>query len=127
MKDSVKTAIRNLLHTNIDIHGRSLIAEFRRDGLKRISKLHSHCTNITFSDKSRYDRLFQIVTHKEGVSSMNYIKIFQNAHALSVSVGNSYSEDHFMHIFLDKFRQGEKYTAQISIHHAKLRRKINSY
>ena len=71
-----------------------------------------------FSDTSRYDRLFQKVTHKEGVSATNYIKIFQNAQALSVSVGNSYSEDQLMHIFLDKFHQGGKYTAQIASHHA---------
>ena len=34
---------------------------------------------------------------------MNNIKIFQNAQDLSVSVGNSYSEDHLMHTFLDNF------------------------
>ena len=34
---------------------------------------------------------------------MNYVKIFQNAQALSVSVGNSYSEDQLVHIFLDNF------------------------
>ena len=33
---------------------------------------------------------------------MNYIKIFQNAQALSVLVQNSYSEDQIMHIFFDK-------------------------
>ena len=37
---------------------------------------------------------------------MNYIKRFQNAHALSVSVGNNYSEDQLMHTFLDHFYQG---------------------
>ena len=41
---------------------------------------------------------------------MKYIKIFQNSKDLSVSVGNSYSEDQFMHIFLDNFHQGGKYT-----------------
>ena len=45
---------------------------------------------------------------------MNYIKKFQNAQALSVSVGNIYSEDQLMNIFLDKFHQGGKYNAQIS-------------
>ena len=43
---------------------------------------------------------------------MNYIKTFQNAHDLSVSVGNSYSGYQLMHIFLDNFFQGGKYTAQ---------------
>ena len=48
--------------------------------------------------------------------------MFQNAHALSVSVGNSYSEDQLMHTFLDNFHQGEKYPAQIASHQAELRR-----
>ena len=45
---------------------------------------------------------------------MNYIKIFQNAHTLSISVGNAYSEDQPMHTFLDKFHQDGKYTTQIT-------------
>ena len=61
---------------------------------------------MTFSDKSRYDRTFQQVTHKGGESAINYIKRFQNAHALSVLVGNSHSEDQIMHTFLDSFEQG---------------------
>ena len=72
--------IRNLLHANIDVHSRRLIAEFPRDGIKCIDKLQSHCANITFSDKSRYYRTFQQVTNKGGEYAMNYIKRFQNAH-----------------------------------------------
>ena len=53
---------------------------------------------------------------------VDYIKMFQNAHALSVSVGNSYSEDQLMHTFLDNFHQGGKYSAQIASHQAELRR-----
>ena len=53
---------------------------------------------------------------------MNYIKIFQNAQALSVSVGNNYSEDQLMHIFVDNFHQGGKYSTQIAIDQAELRR-----
>ena len=53
---------------------------------------------------------------------MNYIKILQNVQAFSVSVGNIYFEDQFMHIFLDNFHQGGKYTAQIASHQSKLRR-----
>ena len=55
------------------------------------------------SDKSRYDRTFQQVTHKGGEYAINYIKIFHNAHDLSVSVGKSYSEYQLMHTFLDNF------------------------
>ena len=53
---------------------------------------------------------------------MNYIKRFQNAQAFSVSVGNSYSGDQLMHLFLDKFCQGGKYTTQIASHQEELRR-----
>ena len=56
---------------------------------------------MTFADKSRYDRTFQQVTHTGGESAINYIEWFQNAQALSVSVGNSYSEDQLLHTFLD--------------------------
>ena len=52
---------------------------------------------------------------------MNYINKFQNAQALSVSVGKSYSKDQLMYIFLDKFCQGGKYTAQISSYQEELR------
>ena len=75
---------------------------------------------MTFADKSRYDRTFQQVTHRGGESAINYIKLFQNAHALSVSVGNSYSKDQLMHIFLDNFHQGGKYSAQIAMWHLSL-------
>ena len=44
---------------------------------------------------------------------MNYIKRLQISQALSVSVGNNYSKYHFMHIFLNNFHKGGKYSAQI--------------
>ena len=111
IEDYEKKAIRNILHAKIDVHSRILIAEFPKDGLKRIEKLQSNVSNMTFADKSRYESNFKQVTHKGGESAINYIKIFQNAHALSVSVGNSYSEDQLMHTFLDNFHQGGKYSA----------------
>ena len=122
IEDYAKQAIRNLLRDNIDVHSRRLIAEFPKDGIKCIEKLQSHCANMTFADKSRYDRTFQQVTHKGVEYAINYIKRFQNSHALSISVGNSYSEDQIMHTFLDNFHQGEKYSAQIASHQAELRR-----
>ena len=115
-------AIRNLLHTNSCVHSRRLIAEFPDDEIKCIQKLQSHCANMTFADKSRYDRTFQQVTHKGGEYAINYIKRFQNAQTLSVSVGNSYSEDQIMHTFLDNFQQSGKYSAQSASHQAELRR-----
>ena len=93
IEDYAKKAIRNLLHANIDLHSRRLISEFPKYGIKCIDKLQSNCANMNFADKSRYDRTFQQVAHKGRGTAINYIKRFQNAHALSVSVGNRYSED----------------------------------
>ena len=87
-----------------------------------MEKLQSHCANMNFADKSRYDRTFQKVTHKGGESAINYIKRFQNAQVLSVSVGNSYSEDQITHTFLDNFQQSGKYSAQLASHQAELRK-----
>ena len=114
--------MRNLLHAKIDIHRIILIAEFPKDGIKCIEKLQSHCANMTFAGKSRYDRTFQQITYKGGEYAINYIKRFQNAHALSVSVGNNNSEEQLMHKFLDNFHQGGKYLAQIASHQTELRR-----
>ena len=91
------------MHAKIYLQSRRLIADLPGDGVKFISKLHSHYANMTFSGKSRYDRIFQQVTHKGWGSAMNYYKIFQDSQALSVSVGNNYSEDQVMHIFMDNF------------------------
>ena len=52
---------------------------------------------------------------------MNYIKIFQNPQALTVSVVNTYYEDQLMHIFLDNFHQSRTFTAQIASHQEELR------
>ena len=121
IKEYEKMAIRNLLPENSCVHSRRLIAGFPEDGIKCMEKLQSHCANMTFADKSRYDRTFQQVTHKTGESDINYIKRFQNAKALSVSVGNSYSEDQIMHTFLDNFQKSGKYSAQLASHQAELR------
>ena len=61
-------------------------------------------------------------SNKGGESAIKYIKRFQNAQALSVSVGNSYAEDQIMHTFLDNFQQSGKYSAQLASHQAELRR-----
>ena len=86
------------MHANIHVRSRRLITEFAGDGVKCLSKIQSHFVNMTFDDKSRYDRIFQKVTQKGGEPEMNYIKRFQNEKALSVSVGKNYSEDQLMHI-----------------------------
>ena len=56
--DFEKKAIRNLLHANIDVHRRRLIAEFPKDGIICIEKLQSHCENMTFDDKVDMKGLF---------------------------------------------------------------------
>ena len=114
MKYYVRKAIRNILYANIYAHSIRLTSEFPVDGVKCISMLQYNCANMNFDVKSRYDRICQHITYKGGKSAMNYIKGFQNTQDLSVTVGNSYSEYQLMHIFLDKFHQGGKYTAQIS-------------
>ena len=53
---------------------------------------------------------------------MNYINIFKNAQALSISMGYSSSENHFIHMFLDNFHQGVKYYVQIVSHLIELRK-----
>ena len=79
---------------------------------------------MTFSEKNRYDRIFKYFKNKGGEYEINYIKIFQNTQALSVSSGKSYYGDQFMHILLDKFHQGGKYTTQIASHKEKSRRDL---
>ena len=59
---------------------------------------------------------------KEGNLQSTTSRGFQNAHALSVSVGNRYSEDQLMHTFMDSFHQGGKYSAQKASHQAEFRR-----
>ena len=66
IEDYAKKAIIKLLHENIDVHSRRLIAEFPKDGIKCMEKLQSHFANMNFADKSRYDRTFQQVKHKGG-------------------------------------------------------------
>ena len=125
IKYFVRKSIRNILHANIDVQSRIFIAEFPGDEVKCSEKLQSHCASMAFADKSRYDRIFQQVTHNGGESAMNYIKKFQNTQTLSVSVGKKYSEDQLLHVFLDNFHQGGKYYAQIASHQEDLRREGN--
>ena len=110
------------MHANIDVHSRRLIAEFLKDGIKCIKKLQSHCANMSFAEKVDMKGPYKKFTHKGGESAINYTKRFQNSHDLSVSVGNSYSEDQLMNTFLDNFHQRGKYSAQIASHQAELRR-----
>ena len=93
IKYFVKKAIGNILHANIDVHSRRLIAQLPGDRVKFISNIQSHYANMNFAYKSRHDRLFHQVTHKGGESEINYTKRFQNTPALTVSIGHIYSED----------------------------------
>ena len=97
------------------------------DRITFIEKLQSYCANMSFPAKSRYERIFHQITHKGDGSAMNHIKRLQNAQALSVSLGNTYSEYQPMHTFLDNFHQDGKYSAQIDSYQAELMRKGNIY
>ena len=61
IKDNFMKAIKNILNSNIYFHSRKLIAELPTNGVKCISKLQYNYENTKFSDRSRYDRLFQQV------------------------------------------------------------------
>ena len=52
VENDAKKSIRNLLHANIDVHIRRLIAEFPKYGINCIEKFQSHCANMTFSEQS---------------------------------------------------------------------------
>ena len=65
---------------------------------------------------------FHQVTYKVRELEISHIKIFQHSQYLSVIVGNNYSEDQLMHIFLDNFHQGGKYSDQIDSHQEESRR-----
>ena len=52
--------------------------------------------------------MFQQVVHKWGNSQINYIKGFENAKALAISVGNNYTKDQPMHNLLDNLKKGVK-------------------
>ena len=65
IKAFLRKSIMNLLYANIDVHIRILIDEFPGDEVKCIETLQSHCANVNFSDKSRYDRIFRKSQIKE--------------------------------------------------------------
>ena len=108
LPDYLKKSIWNPLHSYIDAHSQILIDECPGDGLQSISRLKYQCANMIFADQSRYNRLFHQVIQKGGESAINYIKIFQNAKALSISVVNSYSEYQVMHTLFDNFQKSGK-------------------
>ena len=51
LKIMLKRQTRKLLHANIDVNSRRLIAAFPKDGIKCIKKLQSYCANMTFGKK----------------------------------------------------------------------------
>ena len=81
---------------------------------------------MTFAEQIRYDRPFQKVIQYLAQSEIEYINIFQNANALKISVGNSYSGDKLMHN-LDNLQKGGKYYAQIASHQSELRIEENVF
>ena len=99
------------MHGCIDSHILRSIYEYPGDRLQAITILQYQCSNMDIFDKISYSRIFHHVFQKEGYSSINYKKIFQNGKASEISVVNSYSEDQSVHTFLDNFWKGERYSA----------------
>ena len=116
--DYSKNSTWNLFHAHIDAHSQILIDEYIGYGVQAISIIQYQCSNMNFSDQSRYNRPFQQVIQKGMDPKINYIKIFQNSKALEISVSNSYSEYQIMHTFLDNFHKSGKLYYQIAIHQA---------
>ena len=89
LPDHAKNPTWKLLHACMDEHSQRLIEDYTVYVLQATTILQSQCANMNFSDQIRYNRLFQQVIHKGGESAINYIKIFQNAKALEISLGHS--------------------------------------
>ena len=94
------------------MHSQRLIAELPGDGINILK----NCDHIvqTWLLLTKVG----VALYKGGEFAMNYIKRFQNAHNLSISVGSYYSEDQLIHTFMDYFHQGRKNSSQIAIHQA---------
>ena len=75
--DYAKKAIRNLLHAQIDVQSRRLIAKFPKDGIKCIDKLQSHCANMTFADKVDMTGPFNKLHIKEGNLQLTTSRCFK--------------------------------------------------
>ena len=80
--DYAKKFTWNLLRAYIDAHSQILIDEFPGYGIQDISIVQPQCANMTCSDQSRYNRMFQQLVHKGGESEINYVKRFHNDKAL---------------------------------------------
>ena len=74
--DYAKKATQNLVHAYIYAYIQRLLDKYPGDGVQAITILKFQCANMRFSDKSRYNKLFQKVINKVGGSEINYIKIF---------------------------------------------------
>ena len=109
LPDYTKNVTWNLLHAYMDEHSQRFIYEYPGDGVQTITIFQYQCANMIFSDQSRYDRLFKKGIHKGGESEINYIKRFQNANDLELSVGNIYSEYQLMNTLLEIFSKVEMF------------------
>ena len=77
---------------------------------------------MTFSEQSRYNRIFQKVIHKGGELKINFIKRFHNSKPLEISVGDSFYEYQLMRNFLDNLQPDGRYSSHIAIHQSELSR-----
>ena len=105
-----KKAIRNISHAKNWCTHHKIDCWVPNDWNKVHQKLQSHCANMTFSEKVDMTGIFNSSHIKGGDLQWNIYKNL-NAHDLTISVGNYYSEDQLIHTFLDHFHQGGKYSA----------------
>ena len=64
LPDYSKNSTWNLLHLYIDLHCQNIIDEYPGYGVQAISIFKYQCADMTFYDKSIYNRTFQKVIHK---------------------------------------------------------------
>ena len=62
----LKTVIRNILNSSIDVHSRRFISDLPGDGVKCIATFQPHCANMNFAEKAGMTEFFRKSHIKEG-------------------------------------------------------------
>ena len=81
IKYYAKKSIRNILHKNIDVHSRRLIAEFPVYGVKCIYNLQYHFANMNFTEKVDTIGFFNR-SHVKESNQQQIISIYSKMHRL---------------------------------------------
>jgi len=94
-KRYVRQATYNVMYTFVSTDARDFINSTKQDGARTIDLLTKHCATATPGQRNN-------------VSALNYIKRFNVARRMVVSVGNKYCPDTLVDIFLNKIATGSK-------------------